>query len=317
VYGPVVARMETQRQSCVREIDFEISNGVMDWKKDFCRQLHRNGDAVITVAGLPGGASSTTVLLGAANYEVIDKGFLYEGQVIDIGTAAAPNLDTSGNRIASITDSVSAPAIVVENATATTAGSHISLFGNRTAGSVSNEVNGLEAIVHDTSVLGGIDPTVAGKQYWKSHREHNSGTPRALSLALMNTTRRRLRQKGETMDLLLTDLIQEQKYYEILQPQVRFAGDTNLAAGNSDGLPFAGATLKGDPDCRAGRIYSLTKKALQLYSAGQIGWQNQTTGGDVLAWRQDYDAFVGRAAKYCQLGTNRRKAFALLTDLSS
>jgi hypothetical protein len=65
VYGPVIAKMETARQAAVREVDFEISNGVNDFKRDFTRQLQRKGDAVITVAGLPGGASSTTVLLGA------------------------------------------------------------------------------------------------------------------------------------------------------------------------------------------------------------------------------------------------------------
>jgi hypothetical protein len=54
-----------------------------------------------------------------------------------------------------------------------------------------------------------------------------------------------------------------------------------------------------------------------MFSAGDIAWQNQTTGGDILAWRQDYDAFVGRAAKYCQLGTDRRRDFGELADLQT
>jgi hypothetical protein len=315
VYGPVIAKMETARQAAVREVDFEISNGVNDFKRDFTRQLQRKGDAVITVAGLPGGASSTTVLLGAANYELIDKGFLYEGQVIDIGTAASPTLDTSGVRVLSVVDSVAAPAIVVDNATATTAGSHISLFGNRTAGSVSNEINGLENIVDDTAVLGGIDPTVAGKAFWKSIRENNAGTPRALSLALMNTTNRKLRQKGARIDVILTDLVQEQKYYELLQAQVRFIGEMKLSAGNVEGPAYNNVPVIGDPDHRSGKMHFLTKKSLQMYSAGAMAWQNQTTGGDVLSWRQDFDAFVGRAAKYVQVGTNRRNLNGVLEDL--
>ena len=81
-------------------------------------------------------------------------------------------------------------------------------------------------------------------------------------------------------------------------------------------VQFNNLGLKADPDCLPYRIYMIQKGALQMYSAGDIAWQNQTTGGDVLAWRQDYDAFVARAAKYCDTGTNRRASFALLDDIT-
>lgn len=314
VYGPVIAKMKTDRQACVREIDFEVKNGLEDFRKDYARQLRGDGSAKLTLAALPGGASSTTVLLGTGNYSLIDRGILYEGQRIDIGTAASPTLDTGGNRIASIVDSTSAPAIVLDNATATTAGSHISLTGNRTAGSVSNEINGLRGVISDTAALGGLDPSTA--VYWKSVREHNSGTPRALSIDLMLTTMRKVRQKGAMPEVLYGDLVQEQAYYKLLQGQVRFMGDNNLASGNTEGLPFGKARFVADPDADPGRIYFLKKGALQMFSAGPVAWQNQTTGGDILAWRQDYDAFVARAAKYCDLGSDRRRSLGVLDDLS-
>jgi hypothetical protein len=316
VEGPVVARMQTNRQSVIREIDIEIDNGVEDMKFDMARQLHTFGDAVITVAALPGNASSTTIPLGASNYPVIERGWLYEGQPLDIGTSGSPQLDTGGNRIASITDSVSAPAVVLETATATTAGSHISLFGNRTAANGSNEINGLGVIVDDTRPLGGIDPTVAGKGYWKSVVEANGGTLRALSLALMNTTNRKIRQKGGKVTYVLGDLALQQKYYELLQTQVRFLKDTDLSAGKVQGPQFNEVTFQGDPHALPNRVYFLSKKALMMFSAGDIAWQNQTTGGDILAWSQDYDAFVARAAKYCQAGTNRRASFGVLKDIT-
>lgn len=316
VEGPVVARMETNRQAVVREIDLEIDNGIEDFKFDMARQLQTFGDGVITLAGLPGGASSTTVLLGASNYPVIERGWLYEGQVIDIGTVANPQLDTGGNRIVSITDSVSAPAIVVENATATTAASHISLFGNRTAANGSNEINGLGVIVDNTLPLGGIDPTVAGKGYWKAVVEANGGTPRALSLALLNTTNRKIRQKGGKVTDLVGSLAVQQKYYELLQSQVRFLKDSDLSAGKVQGPQFNDVTFQGDPHCLPNRVFFLSKKALKMFSAGAVAWQNQTTGGDILAWSQDYDAFVARAAKYCQAGTDRRNTSGVLEDIT-
>ena len=319
VEGPVVARMETNRQAVVREIDFEVSNGIDDFKKDICRQLHRAGDGVITFNGLPGGAADLTVELGANNIGVLDRGWLYEDQLIDIGTAANPTLDAGAYRIVSISDNPAAPVLTIasDNAAgnvAVTAGSHISLAGNRKAGSVSNEVMGLEGIVSDSVVLGGLDP--ATKRFWKAVVEANGGVNRALSIPLMNTTWRKIKQKGGKVDVLLGDLVQQQKYYELLQPQVRFAGDTGLAAGNVDGPSFNTTKFIGDPESMPNRIYFLNKKSIQMYSAGPIAWQNQTTGGDILAWSQDYDAFVGRAAKYANIGTNRRVSNGLLKDLS-
>ncbi len=314
VEGPVVARMKSNRTSVVREIDFEIKNGIEDLQQDWSRQLYGDGTAAITLAGLPGGVSSTTVLLGAANYFAIERGLLYQGQSVDIGTVANPTLDTGGNRIASVVDSKTAPAIVLENATATTAGSHVSLYGNRTA-NVSNELNGFGNMFSETATLGELNP--ATNPFWKGVNEANAGTPRALSVDLLMTLIRRLRQKGKYPDKAVSDLVQEQKYYQLLQGQVRFAGDGNLAAGDSQGLGIARikSGFMGDADCPPGVVFMWHGGAIQMYSAGQVAWQNQTTGGNILAWAQDYDAFVARAAKYFQVGTNRRTSLGKLSDL--
>jgi hypothetical protein len=315
VQGPVVARMETNRQSAVREIDFEVSNGIEDFKHTLCRMLHGDGTGNILFAGLPGNASSVTIPLGAANFGVLDRGWLYEGMNIDIGTAANPSLDSgTGSQIVAIDDTPAAPTITLDAAKAVTAGSGLSLFGNRTAGSVSNEMNGLGNVISDTLSLGGLSPGTAA--YWKAVREHNSGTPRALSIDLMLTTLRRMRMKGSYPDIGLTDLVQEQAYYNLLSPQVRFQGDKDLTAGNTEGLAFAKLKIVGDVEAVPGKIRFLKKKSLKMFSAGDIAWQNQTSGGDILAWVQGFDAFMGRAAKYCQLGTDRRRDFGVLEDLS-
>lgn len=316
INGPVVARMKTNRQSCVREIDFEVKNGLADLKRDWVRQLYGDGSAVIA-GSLPGGASSTTVLLGADNYYAIERGFLHVGMPVDIGTAANPTLDTGGNVITDIVDSPTAPAIVVTSATATTAGSGVSRYGNRTSGSVSNELNGFANLFDDDTTLGDINPASAA--HWKGVKVGNSGTPRPLSIDLAMTLIRRLRQKGSYPDTAVCDLYQEQQYYNLLQPQVRFAGEGALKAGNTDGLQLAKIKkgLVGDPDCNPGKIYAFSKDALMMFSAGPVAWQNQTTGGDILAWEQGYDAFVARAAKYFQIGTDRRCSLGTLEDLES
>ena len=315
VNGPLVARMRTNRQSAVREIDFEVTNGIEDLKHMLCRQLHGDGTGNVLYAGLPGNASAQVIPLGASNFGVLERGHLYEGMRVDIGTAANPTLDTGRNRILSINDDPAAPTITLATATAVTAGSGLSLHGNRTAGGISNEMNGLRSIISDTSTLGGINP--ATYSFWKAARVHNSGGLRALSIDLMLQTLRKLRQKGSYPDVGLTDLVQEQKYYQLLAGQVRFMGDKDLTAGNTEKLAFARMQIVGDPEARPNRIDFIKKSALQMYSAGEIAWQNTTSGGDILAWQQGYDAFIGRAAKYCQLGTDRRNSFGSLEDLAS
>ena len=318
LYAPVIARMKTDRQACVREIDFEISNGIEDLKHMICRQLHSDGSGKLTSSELPDNAGSATVALGASNYFLIDKGWVYEGLAVDIGTDASPTSKVEGARITAIDDDPAAPTITLDKTPTSwddAAGDfHLSVHGNRGA-STSYEMNGLRNIISDTAELGELDP--ATKTFWKAYVNENSGTPRPLSVELMLTTLRGVRQKGDYPDVAIGDLFQEQKYYNLLQGQVRFTGEGSLSAGHTEGLSFAKLKLLGDPEARPGRIDFLKKSALQMYSAGEIAWQNQTTGGDILAWQQGKDAFVARAAKYCQLGTDRRRSFATLGDLAT
>ena len=97
VYGPVVAKMKTNRQACVREIDFEINGAITDFKRDFCRQLHNDGSGLVTIAALPGNAANTVIPLGAGNAPVVERGWLYDGLPVDIGTVADPDARVEGN----------------------------------------------------------------------------------------------------------------------------------------------------------------------------------------------------------------------------
>jgi hypothetical protein len=314
VEGPVVARMKHDRASCVREIDFEISNGLEDLQRDWTRQLYGTGDGVV-VSGLAAAGASATIAIPAAQQYVLERGWLYEGQKVDIGTDANPVLDTGGNKVIGVDDV--AGTITLANATAVTAASKISLYGNRNADGDQRELNGFGNMFSDSVALGDKDP--ATSKYWKAIVEDNGGAGRALSVDLLMTVIRKLRQKGKYPDRAVCDLIQEQKYYQLLQPQVRFAGDAKLAAGDTSGLVLGKikSGLVGDPDCPPGKVHIFHGKAVQMYSAGPVAWQNQTTGGDILAWSQGYDAFVARAAKYFQVGSNRRASLAVLGDLNS
>ena len=320
VLGPVVARMKSNRQACVREIDFEVQNGLDDFKQDQQRQLYGDGTGAIATVAVS--TTSNTVTIPATDLvgrHALTVGWLYEGQRIVIGTVANPWASMGGfsapsGHVTIATINADAGTFTLANAEtlSCTAGHFIFLHGN-VAANVSYEMNGLRNIVSDSATLGTLNPATA--TFWKAIRSHNSGTLRANSVDLMMRTENAIRRKGGRTEVILGDLEQERRYYNLLTPAVRYAGDKKLSGGNKDGLDFHGKEFVGDAHCIPNKLYFLNRKALQSYSAGAIGWQNQTTGGDILAWVQNEDAFVARAAKYHNVGTNRRNTLGVLDDL--
>lgn len=313
VLGPVIARMRTQRQACIKELDLEVNNGLEDLRQDWQRQLHMDGSAAI--AKMSSSSSSTTInfdMTHAATKHAVEIGWIYEGMNIQIGSLASPTASSDGATIQSI-NPTAGTAVISGSNVSVTAGHFLFRYGNRdNVGSY--EMNGLGNIVSDdTATVGGINP--ASASYWKPTIGRNSGTLRANSIDLMLRLENDIRRKGGKTELLIGDLDQERRYYNVLYPSVRYAGDKSLSGGNAEGLDFHGKTFKGDPHCLPNRILYLNKSAFAMYSAGEVAWQNQTTGGDILAWVQDEDAFVARAAKYCQLGTDRRNTLGELGDL--
>lgn len=328
VLGPVIARMKTNRQACVREIDLEVQNGLDDLKQDWQRQIHGSGDAVL--CRLDDTGSSTTVTVTDAHgpsAHAIDVGWVYEGQNVSIGLLntsghASPGVFTkTGDRTIQTVDPDAYTFTVDSAIDVPTAGANqiaVAIrYDNRLTGTDEcYELNGLGNIAgDDTAEVGGLDPATAS--YWKPTIHDNGAVNRANSLDLMMKLENAIRRKGGKTELIVGDLDQERRYYNILQPSVRYAGDKSLSGGNDTGLDFHGKKFVGDPHCLPNLLRFLNKKALQMYSAGEVAWQNQTTGGDILAWVQDEDAFVARAAKYFQLGTNKRNTLGTLADLLS
>lgn len=318
VNGPVVARMKSNRTSAIRHIDDEITQSLEDQQRDWVRQLHGSGDGVIA-ASLPAlSTAAQWVPVGVANLWAVERGFLYPGQAVDIGSTANPTASTGGNRIIAVDADPAAPKIKLENATTVTNGHSVSLAGNRTADGLQRELNGL-GNMFGTGAFAGIDPSVDGNGFWQSVIKGNGGTNRALTIDVLLGGLRALRGNGKYPDFLFGDLIQESKYYNELQSQVRFAGESNLQAGNTEGLAFAKikSGFIGDPDAKPGKVWMGRKDAIRRFSAGPVAWQNQTEGGSILHWRPDYDQFTARAAKYWQLGLVRRNTLARIDDLSS
>lgn len=324
ILGTTIAKMATARQSAIRAIDLEVSGALLDLKKDLQRQIFLAGDGKIATCGTT--TASTTVNLSTAvtatttvinNNDAIQNGWLDSGEYIDIGTLAAPTtiLDgtSTGVTISSLTDSDTAPAIVLSSgAISTTANTHfVFKSGNVAASSVSYEMNGLGNIVESSGTVGGL--STATEATWASPVVTASAS---LARSHMQSAYRQSRKFGGKPNFIVTSLNHQEDYYNLLQSQVRFPDDSSLASGQVDGPMFNKIPVSADPDCPRGVMYFLEKEKLFNFSAGDINWQNTTTGGDVLAWVQTEDSFVARAAVYGNIGTDRRRSHSKIKLLT-
>lgn len=314
ILGTTIAKMKTARQAAVRAVDHEVSEGLVDWKKDVQRQLYGNGDALIAKCATT--TASTTVNLdsvanGGDGYDAINLGHLVAGMYIDIGTTADEDSQVGDAKIASVDGSAEAtPKIVIDTAVTTSTSHYVSRADNR-AGTVSYEGNGLRNLVSDSGTFAGISSSTVPE--WKSNVQ--DAAQGALTRGQMQTAFRNVRKFGGKVNLIITSLEQQEAYYNLLQSQVRFAGDSNLASGKVEGPTFNNIPVAGDPDCPRGDMYFLDTKQLFMVSAGDPQWQNVNTGGDILDWVKDEDAFQARAAAYLNLGTSKRRAHARIKSL--
>lgn len=309
IQGGTIAKMKTARQAAINAIDLEVNGAIDDIKRDRQRQFYGNGDALIVQCGTST-ATDEIVLDVESGYDAIVRGFLETDMYIDIGTTADENSVVGEAKIESVTESDSAPTINIDSSITTSSSHYISRAGNR-AGTTSYEMNGLQNLIGTSTVMN-VNTTTYPQ--FKSFVKDAAGA--SLSRPMMQEANRKIRQHGGKLGLILCSLEQEEYYYNELQAQVRFAGDVSLASGDTDSPKFNKVGLTADPDCPREDMYFLDTRHLFRASAGEIAWQNTNTGGDVLAWSQDEDAFVARAAVYENMGTTRRRAHARIKSLA-
>lgn len=306
ILGTTIAKMKTSRQAAVREIDDEVSDATEGLKDDIQRQLYGNGDALIAQCGTT--TASATIQLNAAE-QATAKGWLKVNQYVDIGTAADEDSVVADALILAV-DPVN-HRITIDSAVTTGATHFVSIADNR-SGTTSYEMNGLGNLTSDTSVFGALDP--ATTPLWKGTRVNAGG---ALGQAKMQDAWISLYNKGARPDFILTSAEHQRDYYNTLQSQVRFQGDTNLSAGHLDGPDFNGVKVVADQDAPDGAMYFITKKTLMMFTASDnFSWTPHDASGSLLHLVQGEDAYMGMCHFYGNLGSKRRLANGVLYGLT-
>lgn len=311
VQGSVIDGTRNDSLSVVEAVDLEVEGAISDLERQLTRQLFMDGNARIATCGTTTAAAEVE-LEAISGFNAIERGWLAPGVIVDIGTAANEVADVDGVAITAVEESSSTPSITLASGTPTTDGSDFVSLKNSRSGATSYEMNGLGNVIDSADTLGGI--TVASTPSWKSYEDSAS---QALTLPLMMDVNRKVQQKtGKPSNYIVTSLKQQQKFYQLVQAQVRFSGDSGMGAGNVDGVQFNGMTVYAQPDCKNEHMFFLTIDDLLIVSAGDPKFQNRITGGNILTWIQGQDAFGAYVNVRHELGARRRNSHGKLTGLT-
>lgn len=281
----------------VDAVSTEIDGAIADLNRQMTRQFYMDGSALIAQCRT---SSSNNVDLNTTSGAVaIERGWLFEGQPVIVGTKSEEHVIVNEKKITEV-DETNTAINVGETITGEGTTHYVSQAKAR-SGETSRESNGMRNIV-GTAELGGLSSSTS--RFWKS--TVNSSTT-SLTIAALLTAQRKIRQvRGKSPTFLLTGLKQQQRFYELLQQQVNFSSDKGLTAGADEQATWNNMEIFGDPDCPDEDLYLGHWEHLFMVAMNDGYWQNKITGGNILSWSQNTDAYVGKYTWRANLACDRR-----------
>lgn len=286
--------------SVVSMLDLEMNRLMDDTRVDCSRQLYGTGDSIVTGTGTSG-PSTTVTLSGTGFNEALQKGQLFVGMLVDIGTLAAPTTIVAASAISAI--NLTTPSITIGSSVSVTSGTHfVFRAGNAAASSVSYEMSGLQQLAATAAnTFGTIDASAAGNTYWDNLRINVNGN---LTLDQFTQGFNRVNGiSGGQVSAVVTSFGIQRAFYNLLQSQVRYVDPMKLQSGFQV-LEYFGIPIIADKDAPYGKIFFLDERWLRIYANRDWHWLEED--GRVLKWTPNQDSWQFVLARYMNLGASRR-----------
>lgn len=314
VTGPSIAKTKSTAGAFLQALKSELDYIKNDVALDFARQLYGNGDAVVATIGT--GATSATQAITSA--EPIDKGFLYVGMKIDIGTTS-DHITNSNNAVViqSLVSNGASSQIILTASTTTTTSDSVFRAGNGADGSSTHyEMDaGLQKILATSAnSVGNLNAATAGNEVWDNLRTNQAG---AISLAGLMQTWNRVAQAGgkpsEFVTITTPGITRRLFATSDFTSNVRFV-DTQTLKGGFESISFntgpGSITLVTDRLAPWGKVFFAHKKHFRLFSPAD--WDFLNRDGLTIRWVPDYDAFQAVLYRYANMGTDRRNSSSVM-----
>ncbi len=299
VSGPSMERTSSKEGSIVSVIELEMNRLLDDAKVDVARQLYGTGDGKITQCGVTT-ASTTVVLSGVGFNEAVQKGQIYVGMVIDIGTVANPVLRANSVTVTGINPAT--PSLTLASPITTAVTDFVFRSGNADATPLCYEISGLQqAVSTAANTFGAIDATLAANSYWDNLRSNLAGNLTLDAFTKAFNTVNGI--AGGSVSCVIGSFGVQRAFYNLLQSQVRYMNPMTLASGYQS-LDYMGVPVIADKDAPYGQLYFLDERFFRIYSNQDWHWMDDD--GKVLKWVQNQDAWEFILRRYMNMGLSRR-----------
>lgn len=288
-------------------LDQEVSGLKEGLRKDQARQFYGTNKGVMATAS----ATGTTTTFLTTNPQYLEIGMFVDiYQSNDTSRVADATITNISDPVAGVTTVTFSPA-----AGGNTAANDYIVRDN----SLNKEITGLGSIISDAGQIYNIDPSTV--PLWKASVDANGGTARVLTEGLMIGMVDTIRRKGGGVPtVIFTSLGVRRAYFNLLVQQRRMT-NTQEFTGGFKGLAFVtdGGEIPiiSDVDAPPGKMEFVNEKEIKLYNAGDWSFMDR----DGSKWQRvmdasgSYDAYQATLYQYQEMGTHRRNAHGLLTDL--
>ena len=308
VDGQLFEQAAEDYQAFINVVDMEIQGLKRDLAVDLNRQVYGDGTGTIGVV----------VAVTGQVIEVDDIHWFQEGMTLDaVNTSTGAKTNGAGHLTVTFIDEVDNEITVTGTIGAGVLANHALVRASNGANSYGKEWQGLSAIVDDTSVLHEIDP--AEYPTWKATVDTlgTVGTPGTLTeLDLINLVQK-VDRKGGDVDVMLASPGVYNAYWNLLQGFRQFTNTASLTGGQrSFTFEALGKPIRFVSDYAApkGTLYALSSKEIVLNRKKDWSWMDRD--GSMWSRVADTDAYEARYFQYSQLGTYRRNAHAVLSNIA-
>lgn len=307
ITGPAMALAETKPQTFMSAMDGEMEGLKDDLVKDSNRIAWGHVDNTVTNGGTGILGKLSAYTAGTPSITVDNPRNFDIDMVIDV-------INPTGSVVrgtVTVTDVDYDTGIVTISGTVT--GAAANDYAART-GNFKLEPYGILALVGASGTVHGIDSSAAGNGYWKSVVDSTTTTLTEQSMiALCDKIRQ---NSGGKPSAIFCSLGVRRAYYNI-QLSLRRYMDPKEFPGGLVGLSFNHGKeipLVEDPDAPAKHAAFLEEKEMKHFR--KKDWYFEDSDGAILKWVDDYDKFQGLMKKYWQLGTHKRGAHGLMSNIT-
>jgi hypothetical protein len=287
----------------VRGVASETKGMAKDMGVDLNRQCYGDGTGLLETCGVTN-AANLVVLASAAAMK-----HLRVGMHVDVLVKATGATSTGGVNRSITALSTTAKTITIDGAAITTDAT----FGVYRNGNYGLEISGLGVSVSATASYGGLDPAVAGNEFWKSTVLATGGVSRALTESLLDQVVDGPADAcGEEPQFYLTTRGGRRAYKDLLFGMKRFMGASEPLDGFA-AVECNGRPLVVDKDAPKGTFFALNKDHFEFAQMGEPGWKDND--GSIL---KD-DGGTGYKATYywfSEIVTALRAAHGRLDDIT-